>query len=155
MVLAGVFCFIAASISSAGGIGGGGLYIPILTIVVGFDLKTASSSSVFMVTGGTITNVMRNLCTRSDKFGGKILVDYDISLLSEPCVLLGVTVGVIVILFFQIGIRRSEEKWLWDLENGLVKNEASSKGGGEVEGVKEPLLGVELTWGSIFPVEEV
>lgn len=78
MVLAGVFCFMAASISSAGGIGGGGLYIPILTIVVGFDLKTASSSSVFMVTGGTIANVMRNLCTRSDKFCGKILVDYDI-----------------------------------------------------------------------------
>ena len=40
MELAGVFCFMAASISSAGGIGGGGLYIPILTIVVGFDLKT-------------------------------------------------------------------------------------------------------------------
>ncbi|KAJ6364083.1 hypothetical protein OIU76_029094 [Salix suchowensis] len=105
----------AASISSAGGIGGGGLYIPILTVVVGFDLKTASSSSVFMVTGGTIVNVMRNLCTRSDKFGGKILVDYDISLLSEPCVLLGVSVGVIL---------ESEEvkrNGCGNLENGLVK----------------------------------
>ncbi|KAJ6767237.1 CEREBLON [Salix purpurea] len=139
----------AASISSAGGIRGGGLYTPILTIVVGFDLKTASSSSVFMVTGGTIANVMRNLCTRSDKFGGKILVDYDISLLSEPCVLLGVSVGVIL---------ESEEvkrNGCGNLENGLVKNEASSKGSGEVEGVKEPLLGVKLTRGSIFPVEEV
>ncbi|KAF3450464.1 hypothetical protein FNV43_RR06547 [Rhamnella rubrinervis] len=50
-VLAGVLCFIAASISSAGGIGGGGLFIPILTIVAGLDLKTASSFSAFMVTG--------------------------------------------------------------------------------------------------------
>lgn len=48
-VIAGVLCFIAASISSAGGIGGGGLYIPILTIVTGVDLKTASSFSAFMV----------------------------------------------------------------------------------------------------------
>lgn len=48
-VLAGIFCFIAASISSAGGIGGGGLYVPILIIVAGVDLKTASSFSAFMV----------------------------------------------------------------------------------------------------------
>lgn len=48
-LLAGIFCFIAASISSAGGIGGGGLYVPILIIVAGVDLKTASSFSAFMV----------------------------------------------------------------------------------------------------------
>ncbi|OMO64945.1 Transmembrane protein TauE like protein [Corchorus olitorius] len=101
-VLAGVFCFIAASISSAGGIGGGGLYIPILTIVAGLDLKTASSFSAFMVTGGSIANVMYNLRAQSDKFGGKskTLIDYDIALLSEPCMLLGVSVGVICNLVF-------------------------------------------------------
>ncbi|KAJ4837150.1 hypothetical protein Tsubulata_015893, partial [Turnera subulata] len=100
MVLAGAFCFIAASISSAGGIGGGGLYIPVLTIVAGLDLKTASSFSAFMVTGGSIANVMCNMFTTSPKFGGKTLVDYDIALLSEPCMLLGVSVGVICNLVF-------------------------------------------------------
>ncbi|KAK7319554.1 hypothetical protein RJT34_04276 [Clitoria ternatea] len=100
MVLAGVLCFIASSISSAGGIGGGGLFIPILTIVAGLDLKTASSLSAFMVTGGSIANVMCNLCATSAKFGGKLLIDYDIALLSEPCMLLGVSVGVICNLVF-------------------------------------------------------
>lgn len=101
MVLAGALCFIASSISSAGGIGGGGLFIPILTIVAGLDLKTASSLSAFMVTGGSIANVMCNLCIKtSSKFGGKSLIDYDIALLSEPFMLLGVSIGVICNLVF-------------------------------------------------------
>lgn len=96
LVLAGFLCFIAASISSAGGIGGGGLFIPILIIVAGLDLKTASSFSAFMVTGGSLANVLYNMLIESSKFDGKrTLIDYDIALLSEPCMLLGVSIGVI------------------------------------------------------------
>jgi hypothetical protein len=52
----------------------------------------------------------------------------------------------------EVGIRRSEEKWLWEFEKWLVKNETSTKGSGEVESVREPLLGVELTCGILrFP----
>lgn len=94
LFIAGALCFIAASISSAGGIGGGGLYIPILAIVVGFDLKTASSFSAFMVTGASIANVFCSL------FGKKSSADFDIALLSQPCMLLGVSIGVICNLIF-------------------------------------------------------
>lgn len=100
VVLAGVLCFIASTISSAGGIGGGGLYIPILTIVAGLELKTASSFSAFMVTGGIIANVVCNIFIPSPKHGGKILVDFDIALLSEPSMLLGVSIGVICNVVF-------------------------------------------------------
>ncbi|MED6169499.1 hypothetical protein PIB30_021960 [Stylosanthes scabra] len=101
MLLASFLCFMASSISSAGGIGGGGLFIPILTIVASLDLKTASSLSAFMVTGGSIANVLCNLlCTTTTRFGGKSLIDYDIALLSEPCMLLGVSIGVICNLVF-------------------------------------------------------
>ncbi|XP_060189193.1 sulfite exporter TauE/SafE family protein 2-like [Lycium barbarum] len=99
-VLAGIFCFIAASISSAGGIGGGGLYVPILTIVAGVDLKTASSFSAFMVTGGSIANVVCSMFLPSPKHDGRILVDFDIALLSQPSILLGVSIGVICNLVF-------------------------------------------------------
>ncbi|VFQ81697.1 unnamed protein product [Cuscuta campestris] len=92
VVVAGILSFIAATISSAGGIGGGGLYIPILTIVAGLDLKTASGFSAFMVTGGIVSNVVCNLFMQR---GGKVLVDLDIALLSEPSMLLGVSIGVI------------------------------------------------------------
>ncbi|KAK4421305.1 Sulfite exporter TauE/SafE family protein 2 [Sesamum alatum] len=96
-LLAGILSFIAAAISSAGGIGGGGLFIPILTIVAGLDLKMASGFSAFMVTGGSLANVA---CQMFAKRGARPLIDYDIALLSEPCMLLGVSCGVICNLVF-------------------------------------------------------
>ncbi|XP_055803114.1 sulfite exporter TauE/SafE family protein 5-like [Solanum dulcamara] len=144
-VVAGVLCFLAASISSAGGIGGGGLYVPILTIVAGVDLKTASSFSAFMVTGGSIANVVSNMFVKSPKNGGKILIDFDIALLSEPCMLLGVSIGVIcnrvlpewlITILFAVFLGYCTFKtcksgfFYWklesELENGLLKNETES-----------------------------
>ncbi|KAK4360987.1 hypothetical protein RND71_019939 [Anisodus tanguticus] len=145
-VIAGVLCFLAASISSAGGIGGGGLYVPILTIITGVDLKTASSFSAFMVTGGSIANVVCNMFIKSPKNGGKILIDFDIALLSEPCMLLGVSIGVIcnrvlpewlITILFSVFLGFCTFKtcksgfFYWKLENrnqevenGLLKNES-------------------------------
>lgn len=99
-MIAGMLCFIAAAVSCAGGIGGGGLFIPILTIVAGLDLKTASSFSAFMVTGGSMANVICYMFVKSSKTRGKSLIDYDIALLSQPCMLLGVSIGVICNLVF-------------------------------------------------------
>ncbi|KAH7569068.1 hypothetical protein JRO89_XS06G0097300 [Xanthoceras sorbifolium] len=168
-VLAGVFCFIAASISSAGGIGGGGLFIPILTIVAGLELKTATSFSAFMVTGGSIANVVYNLVVSSSRFGGKPLIDYDIALLSEPCMLLGVSIGVIcnlvfpewlVTILFAVFLAWSTFKtckngfchWKLEsekvnryecgevLENGGVVRDESFDGSDGVKCIKQPLL---------------
>ncbi|PRQ28569.1 putative transmembrane protein TauE [Rosa chinensis] len=171
LVVAGILCFIAASISSAGGIGGGGLFIPILTLVAGLDLRIASSLSAFMVTGGSVANVMYNLCIKgSTKFGGKSLIDYDIALLSEPCMLLGVSLGVICNLVFpewlitvlfalflvwttSMSCRNGLVYWKMEsevmkmrngcdrLENGLTKDGAGDETEGN-RGVTEPLLGV-------------
>ncbi|KFK43429.1 hypothetical protein AALP_AA1G124600 [Arabis alpina] len=57
LTIAASLSFLAASISSAGGIGGGGLFISIMTIVAGLEMKTASSFSAFMVTGVSVANV--------------------------------------------------------------------------------------------------
>lgn len=170
IVLAGILCSIAASISSAGGIGGGGLFIPILALVAGLDLKTASSFSAFMVTGGSVANIICNLCLTSPKLGGKSLIDYDIALLSQPFMLLGVSTGVIcnlvfpewlITILFAIFLAWCTTKtckngvlcWKFEsegvgrngcrrLENGLVRNE-SIDGNEGLESNKEPLLGLE------------
>ncbi|CAN4116650.1 unnamed protein product [Withania somnifera] len=52
------------------------------------------------VTGGSIANVVCSMFLPSSKHGGKILVDFDIALLSQPCILLGVSIGVICNLVF-------------------------------------------------------
>ncbi|MBA0724091.1 hypothetical protein Golax_020799, partial [Gossypium laxum] len=175
-ILAAICCFIASCISSAGGIGGGGLFIPILTIVAGLDLKIASSFSAFMVTGGSIANVMYNLRTKTDKSGRmkKGLVDYDIAILSEPCMLLGVSVGVVcnhvfpewlITILFAVFLVWSTFKTCsngvgyWKTETAKhneSRNECEKVGNGvtkngEIENLREPLMGVEGKENSRFP----
>lgn len=114
-----------------------------------------------MVTGGSIANVVCSMFLPSPKHGGKILVDFDIALLSQPCILLGVSIGVIcnlvlpewliTILFvvflvwctfktFKSGV------YYWKIEseevrrNGLLKNENFEGIEGVINGVEEPLL---------------
>ncbi|KAL7142770.1 hypothetical protein ABFS83_08G146100 [Erythranthe nasuta] len=155
-LVAGILSFIAAAISSAGGIGGGGMFIPILTIVAGSDLKTASSYSAFMVTGGSIANVACQLLLEK-RGGGKPLIDYDVVLLSEPFMLLGVSLGVIfnvvlpewlITLFFAIFLAFCTFKTFksgvsfWRVESEGIKRQGSLK----IEssgGIEQPLLGEE------------
>ncbi|XP_015698332.1 sulfite exporter TauE/SafE family protein 2-like [Oryza brachyantha] len=100
-VLACILSFLAAAFSSAGGVGGGSLYVPILNIVTGLSLKTATSFSTFMVTGGTLSNVLYTLIIlRGHEKGGQPLIDCDIAVVSQPCLLLGVSVGVICNVMF-------------------------------------------------------
>uniref|UniRef100_A0A7N0ULE8 Sulfite exporter TauE/SafE family protein n=1 Tax=Kalanchoe fedtschenkoi TaxID=63787 RepID=A0A7N0ULE8_KALFE len=168
VVLAGVFCFLAASISSAGGIGGGGLYLPILTIVAGLSLKTASSFSAFMVTGGSIANVVYYLyISCGSKSGGRALIDYDVAILSQPCMLLGVSIGVICnvmfpewlitalfavflawttaktcrrgVFFWRAESDLARRKGLVKLENGLGEGESCE----QTKSLKEPILAAE------------
>lgn len=170
-VVAGVLCFVAASISSAGGIGGGGLFIPILTIVAGLDLKTASSFSAFMVTGGSIANVFCNFLSTCSRYGGKTLIDFDIALLSQPCMLLGVSVGVIcnlvfpewlITVLFAIFLAWSTSKTCkngvlcWKMEseelrgNDLARDAACEESEGN-KSAKEPLLVTEENCKLMFP----
>ncbi|KAL9287592.1 Sulfite exporter TauE/SafE family protein 5 [Arabidopsis thaliana] len=161
IIMAGVLCFLAALISSAGGIGGGGLFIPIMTIVAGLDLKTASSFSAFMVTGGSIANVISNL------FGGKALLDYDLALLLEPCMLLGVSIGVIcnrvlpewlITVLFAVFLAWSSLKTcrsgvkFWKLESEIARESGHGRperGQGQIEedtkNLKAPLLEAQAT----------
>ncbi|KAH7662227.1 Transmembrane protein TauE-like protein [Dioscorea alata] len=94
-IIAWILCFLAASISSAGGLGGGPLFLPTLNLVAGLQIRTAASFSALMVTGGSLAAaVIYNL------FSGTSLIDYDIALLSQPCLLLGVSVGVFFNIMF-------------------------------------------------------
>uniref|UniRef100_A0A0D9V6L4 Sulfite exporter TauE/SafE family protein n=1 Tax=Leersia perrieri TaxID=77586 RepID=A0A0D9V6L4_9ORYZ len=98
-VAAWVLSFLAASVSSAGGVGGGSLFLPILNLVAGLSLKNATAYSSFMVTGGAASNVLYNLlCTGGRRAAA--LIDYDIALLFQPCLLLGVSIGVVCNVMF-------------------------------------------------------
>ncbi|KAJ6791166.1 Uncharacterized protein M6B38_245880 [Iris pallida] len=164
-ILVCILSAMAASLSSAGGVGGGSLYLPILDLVGGLDLKTATALSAFMVAGGSLSNV---LCNNLLLLNGSS-IDYDIALLSQPCMLLGVGAGVVcnvvfpewlVTALFALFLGLSTVKTFqagfvcWNAESdGVVRVHAPAGG----KGVEEALLmeeegggaGYETPWAKL------
>ncbi|CAA7405649.1 unnamed protein product [Spirodela intermedia] len=173
MAVAAALCFVAAGVSSAGGVGGGSLFLPILNLVARIDLKRASKYSAFMVAGNAASNVLYSVFSASTGAGGGHLIDYDIALLSEPCMLLGVTLGVIcniafpewlVTLLFVVILAGSTFKTCraggrrWREESEEMREKKGEKVGGVEEGGKDlekPLLPEEGGPPRRFPLKKV
>lgn len=83
-------CGLAAA--SAGGVGGGTIVVPLLVLVMGFDIKFATPSSNFIIMGGAIANAMFNLRKRHP-FVDRPLVDPDICLAMIPSMMGGAVIG--------------------------------------------------------------
>ncbi|CAJ1938425.1 unnamed protein product [Sphenostylis stenocarpa] len=56
--------FLGAAFGNVGGVGGGGIFVPMLTLIIGFDSKSAIALSKCMITGGAIATVFYNLRQR-------------------------------------------------------------------------------------------
>jgi Sulfite exporter TauE/SafE len=75
-------------ISASGGIGGGGILVPLLIIVFGFNPKYAIPLSNITILGSSITNVILNLPKRHPD-ADRPLIDWDLILLMEPITMAG------------------------------------------------------------------
>lgn len=95
VALAVVLGTLGASLCSAGGVGGGGLFIPLFNLLIGFDAKSAAALSNFMIFGGSLANVGWNLQQEHPFLAGQPLIDFDVALLLQPNMLLGISIGVI------------------------------------------------------------
>lgn len=74
--------------SAAGGIGGGGILVPLLIIVFNFEPKFAIPLSNITILGSSITNVIMNLPKRHPD-ADRPLIDWDLILLMEPLTMAG------------------------------------------------------------------
>lgn len=83
-VLVGLGLMIAAS----GGVGGGGILVPLLIIVYGFHPKNAIPLSNFTILGSSITNMILNFPKRHPD-ADRPLVDWDLILVMEPVTMAG------------------------------------------------------------------
>jgi Sulfite exporter TauE/SafE len=148
-VIAWILCFIAAAVSTACGVGGGSLFLPILTVVAGLSLKSATAFNSFIVSAGALCNVIYALC-----FLDKSLVNYEITLLSQPCMLLGVSIGVLcnvmfpewlITALFAVVLAMSTAKtvqsgckiWRAESEEGRTRAQVEER---ETSGAEVPLL---------------
>ncbi|ONI15909.1 hypothetical protein PRUPE_3G068400 [Prunus persica] len=93
IVVGTVIGFIGASFGTVGGVGGGGIFVPMLTLIIGFDEKSSTAISKCMITGGAAASVFYNLRLRHPTLDLPI-IDYDLALLLQPMLMLGISIGV-------------------------------------------------------------
>ncbi|WJX10081.1 hypothetical protein P8452_00846 [Trifolium repens] len=85
--------------ASFGSVGGGGIFVPMLILIIGFDAKSAAAISKCMITGGAISTVFYNLRLRHPTLDIP-MIDYDLVLLNQPVIILGISIGVVLSVVF-------------------------------------------------------
>lgn len=75
-------------IAASGGIGGGGILVPLFILVFGFRPRYAIPLSNFCILGSSITNMVLNLPKRHPN-ADRPLVDWDLILVMEPLTMAG------------------------------------------------------------------
>lgn len=79
-------------IAAGGGIGGGGILVPIYILVMGFSPKHAIPLSNITVFGGAVANTILNTKKRHP-LANRPLVDWDLILIMEPLTIAGALIG--------------------------------------------------------------
>ncbi|THU62128.1 hypothetical protein C4D60_Mb01t01880 [Musa balbisiana] len=93
VVLGSAIAFAGSALGSIGGVGGGGIFVPMLVLIIGFDLKTSAAISKCMIMGAAGSTVYYNLRFRHPTLDLPI-IDYDLALLFQPMLMLGISIGV-------------------------------------------------------------
>lgn len=79
-------------IAASGGIGGGGILVPLLILIFKFSPKMAIPLSTFTILGSSVTNMVLNLSKRHPEVD-RPLVDWDLIMVMEPLTAAGAIVG--------------------------------------------------------------
>jgi uncharacterized membrane protein YfcA len=91
-ILGTVLCIVGLMIAASGGIGGGGILVPLLILVFGFSPKLAIPLSNFTILGSSLTNFVMNLQKRHPDVD-RPLVDWDLIMIMEPLTVAGAVCG--------------------------------------------------------------
>lgn len=93
IVLGTIVGFFGAAVGSVGGVGGGGIFVPMLTLIIGFDAKSSTAISKCMIMGAAGSTVYYNLKLKHPTLDLPI-IDYDLAMLFQPMLMLGISIGV-------------------------------------------------------------
>jgi uncharacterized membrane protein YfcA len=91
--------FVCGAVAAGGGIGGGGVFIPILFILGGFRLTDAVPISNVMIAGASIANYIQ-MAPQKHPYVDRPLIYYDLALIINPLALLGTIFGVMLNTIF-------------------------------------------------------
>ncbi len=76
--------YFSCCLASSGGLGGGGLNVPILLVIFGFDYKTAVVLSLCTVLGNYISQVSLNYKKAHPQLSSRPLIDFNAVLVFVP-----------------------------------------------------------------------
>ncbi|XP_035539414.1 sulfite exporter TauE/SafE family protein 3-like isoform X2 [Juglans regia] len=93
IIVGTIIGFFGSAFGTVGGVGGGGIFVPMLTLIIGFDQKSSTAISKCMIMGGAGATVFYNLKQRHPTLDLPI-IDYDLALLFQPMLVLGISIGV-------------------------------------------------------------
>lgn len=93
IVTGSIIGFLGSAFGTVGGVGGGGIFVTMLSIIIGFDQKSATAISKCMITGGAASTVFYNLKQKHPTLDMPV-IDYDLALLFQPVLVLGISIGV-------------------------------------------------------------
>ncbi|KAF9609711.1 hypothetical protein IFM89_018159 [Coptis chinensis] len=93
IVVGSIVGFCGAAFGSVGGVGGGGIFVPMLTLIIGFDPKSSTAISKCMIMGAAGSTVYYNLKLRHPTLE-LLIIDYNLALLFQPMLMLGISIGV-------------------------------------------------------------
>ncbi|XP_027361057.1 sulfite exporter TauE/SafE family protein 3-like isoform X2 [Abrus precatorius] len=99
IVVGSIIGFLGAALGSVGGVGGGGIFVPMLALIIGFDPKSSTAISKCMIMGASMSTVYYNLRLRHPTLDMP-LIDYDLALIFQPMLMLGISIGVICNVMF-------------------------------------------------------
>jgi hypothetical protein len=84
--------FMGLLLGASGGIGGGGIAVPVYLLVSGLSPKTAMGVGSVTILGGTMASTYINI-SRRHPLADRPLIDWDLVLVMQPVVLIGVFLG--------------------------------------------------------------
>jgi len=87
-----IFASLGLIIAASGGIGGGGILVPLFMLLLKFKPKHAIALSNFTILGGAIANTAVNVRKRHPN-GDRALIDWDLILVMEPLTIFGAIFG--------------------------------------------------------------
>lgn len=92
-IIGSILIIIGSALSNAGGIGGGGLLVPILILYLNFTTKEAIPISKLMILTGSLTAFIMGIHNKNP-FRDATAIDYNIVIILVPLVLFGTMIGV-------------------------------------------------------------
>jgi len=96
-VIGSVALFIGCTVSSAGGVGGGGINVPIFLLIFGYSFKRSAINSYYVVLGNAFAQSLLNIGRNHPKFHAYPMIFWEFVCMLLPAQIGGSSIGAFMV----------------------------------------------------------